>query len=553
MALFLTLTMLFAMLAACTDKQSETTSGSGGAAATTEAVTDAPKEDEQPKDLYPLAEAVTLSLWNTVSADVLANIETMSNHISMKEASERTNIQLEIIDVSSSVAKDTFGIMIAGQDYPDMIKAPQSSYNTNGLSGAYANDIILDLTEYLGTYAPDYLAVLESDDTIMRNAKTDEGNILAFFTLKSNLIADFDGITIRYDLLEEMGMESPETYDEYYEVLTAFKTVYDMTDPLLLQWNLPMGGGINKDDAAFLIGGYNVAWAFYQVDGVVKYGPLEDNYYNFIKMLNLWYEEGLINADFYSRPDNPQDAVNQNILLTGQQGAAFLSTNDITGLPGRQVTGNDSYRITAVKDPTMDGTPHHLGNVPQALNTALNCLTITEVCENPEAAAMWANYWYSDGGSMLLNYGIESVTFEYKDGSIVFTDLMVNNPNELSFNIARQVYLLYTQIPGLRDMQNELSNYNEDAIAATDIWLSGYDNAWVLPTALSYTDDESGRMSSIKPDIATFNLERILAFIIGSKDLNEQSWAEYQETLISMDIESCIAIYQDALNRYFAR
>lgn len=504
--------------------------------------------------MYPLAETVVLTLWNTVSPDVTNNIETMNNHIIMKEAAERTNIQLEITDISITSARDNFGIMVASQDYTDIIKAAVGHYTTNGLSGALANELIIDMAEYLPEYAPDYWSLLSANETNLRNAKTDGGNILAFFTVRDNIAADFDGPTIRYDLLEELGMDSPETYDDYYNVLTAFKTEYDMTDPIWFNWTPPDGSGINSDNAAFLIGGYNVGWAFYQVDGTIKYGPMEDGFREYIEMLNKWYDEGLIYSDFYSRPTNTLDAENQAIILNGQQGVAFLSGNDITGVPTRQVTGNSNYRLTAIKDPSKDGTPHHMGNVPQVVASTVICLTVTTACENIDAAVMWGNYWYTEAGSTLLNYGIEGVTFEYdSNGNPQFTELLTNNPNELTFNIARQAYLVYTQIPGLRNMRNEQGNQNADAKAASDIWLSSYDNAWILPGALSYTEEESSELSALKADIATYNSEAVLAFIIGTKEITDETWSEYQNTIISMDIERCKEIYQGALDRYYLR
>ncbi len=57
----------------------------------------------------------------------------------------------------------------------------------------------------------------------------------------------------------------------------------------------------------YLSAGYGVAnycgsttaqQPFYQVDGTVKYGPLEDETLDFLTMMHQWYTEGLIYPDF---------------------------------------------------------------------------------------------------------------------------------------------------------------------------------------------------------------------------------------------------------------
>lgn len=67
---------------------------------------------------------------------------------------------------------------------------------------------------------------------------------------------------------------------------------------------------------------------FFQIDGEVKYGPMEDGYKKYLTTLSKWYADGLIYKDFYTYVDsntNPPD----DLVLNNQMGLYGLNTQDI--------------------------------------------------------------------------------------------------------------------------------------------------------------------------------------------------------------------------------
>ena len=101
------------------------------------------------------------------------------------------------------------------------------------------------------------------------------------------------GISVRKDFLDKVGMDIPTTYDEWETVLTAFKDKLGIEAPLFTS-------KYGIDNGEFMAG-YGVAPYFYQVDGTVKYGPLEDGYKDYLTMMADWYKKGLIDPDFDTR------------------------------------------------------------------------------------------------------------------------------------------------------------------------------------------------------------------------------------------------------------
>lgn len=89
---------------------------------------------------------------------------------------------------------------------------------------------------------------------------------------------------------------------------------------------------------------------------------------------------------------------------------------------------------------------------------------------------------------------------------------------------------------------NMIEVWNETENDAADSFPSG---------ALSLTAEESAQYSATFSDIRTYTQQNILAFITGSRSIDE--FDDYVAEIEGMGIEDCTAILQDALDRYNAR
>lgn len=502
--------------------------------------------DEAPL-LYPIYdEPTTLTMWWSISSHVQGQLGSIANHLGIQQAEAATNVVLDLTEVNISVAAEKLSILIAGGEYPDMIKTNVDHY-ISGLSGAYVNDVIIDLGPYLEDNAPDYYAIINATENNRRAAANDGGEILGFYTVQENLTVT-NGPMIQYDLLEEANLNIPSTYDELYDILKYFKNEYDMSDPFMYEF------GTDSNQGAFFSAGYGVISGFYMENGEVLYGPLQNGYYDYIKMISKWYAEGLINTDFYTRSDNPNDTEVMGIKTSGNAGVFIGNVTNISDFFVSNTTGRSNYRLVAMPDVLMNkGDISHLGLYPDSIATAGNCITITSKCSDVEAAVKWANFWFTDEGAVISNYGVEGETFEKTDDGVMYTSLITDNPDGLSSYLAKMTYLLYLQIPNRYDLKNGEGSYNEDGKAAGDIWMSNMDNENILPSSLSFTTDESTTITNIMSDIQTYNQETVLGFILNQNELTDAAWERYTNTLISMNIESVKDIYQDALERYLNR
>ena len=103
----------------------------------------------------------------------------------------------------------------------------------------------------------------------------------------------------------------------------------------------------------------------------------------------------------------------------------------------------------------------------------------------------------------------------------------------------------------INDVSNIRSSYTEAGLEARDIWDYNRDDANTYPSAAALTADEADEHSKLYSDINTYMQQYLAEFITGSRPMDE--WDSFVEELISMGIEDCIALKQDAYDRYMAR
>lgn len=488
---------------------------------------------------FPLEEQQSFTYWFAPEADGLEQLDSFNDNLAVKTAEAETNVHLDFIEISFMAQSEQFNLMVASNEYPDIIQGFGNNY-TKGIDNAIEEDIIIDMTDMLEEYAPYYSYLRNNNDEIKKSTTTDTGKVGSFFFL----IGDADlgprqGLWIRQDWLEEQSLEVPKTYDEMHDVLLTFKDAYGASDPLLLT-------SMGYFSSMTLLGGYDVGASFYNQDGTIKYGPIEDGFHDYVEMLHQWYEEGLISSDFATRDE---------------MSLMFDSTpiiNDSTGVWNANYRGDDSWKNSAVDpdftplaipDMTKTGTEQiHVGGKTSNVNS-YGCAVSTS-CAEPEIAVAWIDWWYSDEATMLNSYGIEGETFEYnEDGQPLYTDLILNNPN----GNARAMRNIYTGMSlGFRVFRVVTAGYdNGYDILDRGTWNENRDNAWDISTFISRTTEEGEEYSAIMSEIETYVEENIPRFIIGDRDLSE--WDTYVQDIYDMGIETAIEIETACVERYNAR
>ena len=146
------------------------------------------------------------------------------------------------------------------------------------------DDLLVDLTDALSVFAPDILANISAESW---EVVTVDGRIYGIPERASSDNIE-NPIVLNYDLMLQLGLDEPETLDEFTEVLEAM-TEYLGKPALTFDMNTPLVYAIS---AAFGIYSY---WQEY--DGEVLFYMNAPRYKEYVEYMNDLFNRGLIDQE----------------------------------------------------------------------------------------------------------------------------------------------------------------------------------------------------------------------------------------------------------------
>lgn len=457
-----------------------------------------------------------------------------------QEMERRTGVHLEFEMVSSADYQTNFNLMIASGNLADMIYVG-ASYYAEGVDAAIDDGYFLDLTDLVDEYMPNYEKIRTSDIQYELLSTTDSGRLGAVYELRQSKQGPWLGLWIRQDWLDDLNLDTPVTFDDYHEVLTAFKNEKGATAPLILNFSGSDG------EFGTMSGGLNVlnSWQLDET-GKVNFGPYMDAWKEYVTIMHQWYTEGLIDPDFMATDERTADMAK---VVTGASGlfAALYTMPSVY----EAASEDPNMNLAPVNPPVMnEGDEGHirLRDSYTSGNTAISADS-----ENWEVALRWLDYLYTDEGALLANYGVEGDTFEFdENGEPVFTDKILNNENGWTMTQTVASYLCPSAgIANWSDWTRELAGVPEKDQACYDVW-SEFSDDWRLPSSVTLTQEESTERAALYADISTIVKEQTAQFISGALDI-ESNWDAYISALEASGMERAIEITQAAYDRYLAR
>lgn len=481
----------------------------------------------------------TLTYWCKMDAGVATHAQTYNEIEMYKEMEKKTGVHIDFTHPPIGQEGEQFKLLFASKERPDLIETYWPSY-TGGPQRAIDDGMILDISEYLD-YAPNFKKAIEGDTELSKAYKKatvlPSGAIYGFPTFNVGEYRTFCGTTIRKDWLDELGLEVPETIDEWTTVLRAFKEKKGAKAPLTGE----LSGLLNNNT---FVGAFGVGQRFYVDDGKVKYGPMEDGYKEFLTTINEWYKEGLIDKDL---PTNKSTLVDSKIL-NGESGALFYTPigGGIGKYMGQQKEGS-KYDLVAAPFPVLKkGDMNEYTIVDGDVNLS-GTVAISATCKDPIAAVKWMDNWYSEEGYYLMNFGVEGVSYNMVDGKPVYTDTILKNPDGLSVSEAlRMNCRASVPAPGFQQAPEYLDQFYQydQQKEAVKLWAENVplSKKHSMPISYKSADDEN-RISEIANDLETYVSEKLWAFVTGKESIDKYD-SFRDEIKKSFNVEEYIKIQQ---------
>jgi putative aldouronate transport system substrate-binding protein len=489
----------------------------------------------------------TLTYWVPINSKVAPLFNNYASIAVYQIIMKKFNVKIEFQHPPIGGESDQFNLMIASGKLPDIIEWHWDWY-PGGPVKALQDKVVIRLNEYIDKYAPNYKKYLQSDPDAKKLLSTDNGDIYCYgFVREKQWQGVYYGPQLRRDWLKKLGLNPPETLDEWYKVLKAFKT----KDPNgngkadELPFSMASNPPRNIFNDGFIIGAYGILPGFYVENGKVKYGALQPQFKTFMQLLQKWYKEGLFDPGIFS-PDSKRWEAK---ILSNEIGS-FL------GLAG----GNMAKYLTAKKneDPNFDlvgvsypvlkkGQTPAFGQMDWRFNGVGAALT--PKCRNIQLAMKILDWGYSKEGYLAYNFGIEGKTYVIKNGKPVYTDEIIKNPQGLDPYTALAKYGRacydgpFVQSEGYA---KQLLVWPQQWEAVQN-WSKSSNKNRLPPVTL--TPEESQKVANIMNNVNTYYNEMFSKMWLGkSNDFNG-----FVKTLQRMRIEEAIKIYQQAYNRYLKR
>lgn len=499
-----------------------------------------------------------LSFWGVLDSNSITNISDYNELMLYQELEKRTGIKINFQHpIQGSTGSEAFLTMISGKELPDIIEYSWNTYN-GGAQAAIDDGLIVKLNDYLKDYAPNYYDYMEGKKGKENNylykyqATTAEGNYYGFNRLNIGTARVFNTLFVRDDLLKKWNMEVPETIDDWTTFFAkakseGFETPFTSIGTYITN---------NTYCSIAFQNGFNVGASFYLDNDVVKFGPFEKGYKEYIAQMAEWVKLGYVDSGFVTND-------NDKVLGKIANGLSVASIGGIGGnigkvLPaGRKV--NPEFDLVACPYPVAKkgDSVKYLNATAEATGMAN---AISTQCKNIEKAVEWCDFVYGEEGFLLKTFGVEGETYtiEEKDGEkhYVYTD-KITKPETIGKNSvveAMYTYMLPANHPGLDQHPDYLEGFYQYQCQKDALYIVNKDiheiRRHVLPE-LNYTEEESERRIDIEM-IAYDEFEvAITDIVLGKASIDTYDAAI--KKLKENGYDELIKIHQTAYDRYMSK
>ena len=526
------MTLALCLIAGCGQSGGEGAESVQEAAESTVQATE--EESNGEKDTFQIA----------VTKHTLSTTDDFNEMEAFKMAEEATGVHIEWIYVQGETADEKISTMMSA-DPPDAFLGlmNESRIGTN-------MDLFVDLSGMLKEYAPHVAADYEAaqDGKGMELVTWPDGSIRSLMTsLEVNYENDPDGIMmINKNWLDQLGLSIPETTDELYDVLCAFRD-NDMNGngdpsdeiPLELCENNWAAHVLNMANPWGIAGkgSGNVSHYYKVQDGVVMPTLDTEEFRAFLEYMNRLASEGLMDVEAFTQTNDQYYAK----LKSGTVGVWFAWT------PYSVMSEELSEQYVTMRIPSADGiTPVKTGE-RNRLYANRTGFAITTACEKPERLLEWWDYLSSSTEiKWTMRFGPQGGYWDINDEGTVYLKTPENLTDTFTIENYKYTYGMVDACTFIR--ADEACEVDEEVAFTTWYRIDSVDQVWDQ-LATEYTP--SRFVDGEKTDERTFMEIELTPYVdnfIATSivdGIDDAKWEAHLSQLEALQYYDWIQWYQD--------
>lgn len=400
-SLMLVSAMVAGMLAGC---GSDSGSSKGGSSTETGSAAEASSSGETADDKSP----ITFEYFNADGKN-----GNWDNPVA-KAITEATGVTLDVSYpvASQGDAKEDVALMIANDEYPDMI------YAKGAATDLYQAGALIDMTDLIEKYGPNIKKMYGAELEKLKWSQDDPGIYqLSYAGVNQKTLTTGGSCQIQWAALKENDYKYPKTLDEYEKMIKSYLAAHPKTEDGLDMIGITMSASdwhwmITLGNPAGLIADASPDNGQWIIDDEynVHYKHVTDEEKEYFKWLCRMYNEGILDPNFATQTDDDYIAkVASGRVVAITDAEWHYSQCEATLVADGKV------------DQTYVGLPVTLreDQVEKALlyqgTTVGWGIGITKSCEDPVRAIKFLDYLCSDEGQILYHWGIEGENYFLDD------------------------------------------------------------------------------------------------------------------------------------------
>lgn len=508
---------------------------------------------------FPLAEKTTLTGMISYPANTESN---PNNRTIFKRLQEETNVEIEWTAIQSDQWGDKITLAMANLDtLTDFIFT--AGFSDTDLLRYAEQGVIIPLEEYIDAYMPNLKAVFDKYPEYRKMSTATDGHIWSLPWIEQlgsdktaiQTVGDMSFINKKW--LDFLGLEIPETVDEFEQVLIAFR---DHATELQAEFGIdgdiiPMSCIVNDgdQDPAILINGFGEGYGdpdrgqhiAVTDEKQVICSATQEGYKKGIEWLHSLYEQGLIDPEAFTQEWSTYVAKGKS----GRYGVCF--SWDVANIDNLQ----DWVPLPALTADTRNITPQN-GSFTSGYDRG-RCV-VTAVAKQPALVCAWLDQMYDPFQSPQNNWG----TYGEDDDFDIFElgknangeDMLQHAPlGDASPVEVREAECVGGPLAILDEYYDVYVTCPDDAQYRLDwikdIYTPDMNTKYVYPNVFMSQED-SEELSNLFADVTkTINAKKSDWIMNGFTDAD---WDEYLESLDAYGLDKILEIKQKYLDEYYA-
>lgn len=480
----------------------------------------------------------------------------------LQEIEEECNVEVEWEQVRADweTVKST---RFASGDIPDLLFNATTNSDYTKYTGLFQ-----DLTELIEENAPNIQEMFTNVPDTKTLATSGDGKIYSIPKMQTVWPKTNTVLFINKTWLDNLGLEMPTTFSEFEEVMKAFKEKdpngNGQADEIPLDYNAYGGNNAWFNSAYSLLKLFpsmgiqltdTITDGYFVEDKTVKCFAIDDRYKQFIKTMNRWYEEGLINQNAIT---NDYSAY-QSLSRGNENGEAVIGACfawEETDKFGNDLASQYEPLPPLVYDDGVEaGTYETYWNYDfDQLNMQTDRVAMNANCENQEAAMKFIDAFYDKTTSVEVLFGGIS------DGCVEKVDdnnYKVLPPQDETMDPGTWKWTstfadfgpMYIREDVNIEMSQDMTNALEERTVYEDALNTITEDNYYPQLFMKYSEADQNTLAMNQANINNIIDNYWSLWITGESDI-DADWESYVESVEGAGLQQNLEIRQAAFDSY---